>query len=66
MIVHPFEVESADHCEAPAVAYLDVAPVLAKLAGLPGKTKETHNAFSPLVVATLRSREQRLAHLGRA
>lgn len=38
-ITHTFDVESTDHCETPAAAYKDVAPALAHLASLLGKTK---------------------------
>jgi hypothetical protein len=38
-ISHTFEVESTDHCETPATAYKDVAPALAHLATLMGKSK---------------------------
>jgi len=38
-ISHTFEVESTDHCETPATAYKDVAPALAHLAALMGKSK---------------------------
>lgn len=38
-ILHTFTVESTDHCETPLSAYRDVAPALAEIARLLGKTK---------------------------
>jgi hypothetical protein len=32
--IYPFEVDAADHAETPVEAYRDIAPVLAKLAGM--------------------------------
>lgn len=51
MIRHKFKTESTDHCETPAQAYTDIAPVLEHLANLLGKTKDTVQIYDPYFCA---------------
>ena len=44
---YPFPVEDADHCETPARAYADVAPVLRSLARQLGKTPAELKIYDP-------------------
>jgi hypothetical protein len=50
-IEHPFNADSADHCETPPQAYKDVAPLLDLLATTLGKTRATLRIFDPYFCA---------------
>lgn len=54
---YPFVAQPEDHCETPAAAYADIAPFLARVAALLGRTRATLRIWDPYYCAGGAKRE---------